>query len=97
MESEQSARRALQLFLEAARNGDKAALLNIGYFYDKGVGVKRDRTKALYWYKRAYRRIDVVIRALQTILPRSGETNSKRNEHYRGSGKRSKSEMLEVI
>lgn len=51
-------RRALQLFLEAARAGDKAAFLNIGYFYDKGVGVKRDRSKALYWYKRAHRQGD---------------------------------------
>lgn len=51
-------RTALKLFLEAARRGDKGAQLNAGYFYDRGLGVKRNRDEALYWYKRAYRRGD---------------------------------------
>ena len=32
------------------------ATLNLGYFYDVGIGVKRNRAAAMYWYQRAYRR-----------------------------------------
>jgi TPR repeat protein len=29
--------------------------VNLGYFYDSGLGVKPNRDLALYWYQRAYR------------------------------------------
>jgi TPR repeat protein len=51
-------RPALRLFLAAAQAGDKGAQVNVGYFYDKGIGIRRNRSTALYWYKRAYRRGD---------------------------------------
>lgn len=51
-------RSAFRLFRVAARAGDKGAQVNVGYFYDKGIGVRRDQSAALYWYKRAYRRGD---------------------------------------
>lgn len=51
-------RHAFRLFLVAAKAGDKASQLNIGYFYDNGVGIKRNREAALRWYMRAYRRGD---------------------------------------
>lgn len=46
---------AFKLFLEAAKAGDAGAEQNVGYFYDRGLGVRRNRTKALHWYRRAYR------------------------------------------
>jgi len=46
---------AFRLLLKAAKCGDRAAKLNVGYFYDKGLGTRRDLAAALYWYKRAYR------------------------------------------
>jgi TPR repeat protein len=49
---------AFRLFLAAAKRGDKASQLNVGCFYDEGIGVRRDRSAALYWYGRAYRRGD---------------------------------------
>lgn len=49
---------ALRLFLAAAKAGDLGAQINVGYCYDNGIGVAPDRSKALYWYKRAYRRGD---------------------------------------
>ncbi len=49
-------RSAFRLFLTAAKRGDPSAQHNLGYFYDVGVGVKPNRTEALYWYKRAFRR-----------------------------------------
>jgi TPR repeat protein len=49
-------RAAFKIFLAAAKQGDGASQLNIGYFYDVGIGVRADRSSALYWYKRLYRR-----------------------------------------
>jgi predicted RNase H-like HicB family nuclease len=49
---------AFRLFLAAAKAGDRAAQTNIGYFYDMGIGTRRNRVSALYWYRRAYRRGD---------------------------------------
>lgn len=46
---------AFRKFLKAAKDGNRAAKLNVGYFYDKGLGMRRNLTAALYWYKRAYR------------------------------------------
>ena len=31
-------------------------MLNLGYFYDEGLGTKQDKDKAMYWYKHAYRK-----------------------------------------
>jgi TPR repeat protein len=48
-------RRAFHLFLEAARRRDSSSQLNVGYFYDNGIGVRVDKNEALTWYRRAYR------------------------------------------
>jgi TPR repeat protein len=47
---------AFRLFLSAAEDGDLGAQLNIGYFYDYGLGTKKDSDEALRWYRRAHRR-----------------------------------------
>lgn len=47
---------AFRLFLLAAKDGDVAAQVNLGNFYDDGIGVKPNQKLALYWYGRAYRR-----------------------------------------
>ncbi len=49
---------AFRLMLAAARLGDVGAQLNVGNYYDGGKGVPRNRSVAMYWYKRAYRRGD---------------------------------------
>ena len=51
-------RSAFHLFMRAAKAGHRGAQLNVGYFYDTGLGVRRNRSAAMYWYKRAYRRGD---------------------------------------
>src|SRR4051794_28341671 len=50
-------RRAFRLFLQCAESGSNAygCMLNVGYFYDVGMGVKQDKQLAMLWYKRAYR------------------------------------------
>ncbi len=44
---------AFRLFLNSAKAGDVSAQLNLGYFYDEGIGVRVDKDKALRWYRRA--------------------------------------------
>jgi TPR repeat protein len=46
-------RRAFQLMSQAAAAGHVLAQNSLGYFFDHGIGVKKNRTKALYWYRRA--------------------------------------------
>lgn len=49
-------RSAFRLFLAAAKAGDVSCQINVGNYYDAGTGVRRNRSAAMYWYKRAYRR-----------------------------------------
>jgi TPR repeat protein len=46
--------KAHDLLLGLAERGDSGAQLNVGYFFDTGLGVRKNVTKALYWYRRAY-------------------------------------------
>src|SRR6185503_571423 len=54
-QEEGNLRSAFRLFLTAAKGGDPSCQVNLGNFYSLGTGVKLNRTKALYWYQRAYR------------------------------------------
>ena len=47
---------AFRLYLAAAKAGDSSCQINLGNLYDEGSGVRRNRSAAMYWYKRAYRR-----------------------------------------
>ena len=47
--------RAFELFSQAAEAGDASSQLNLGYFYDCGLYVARDRRLARHWYHQAYR------------------------------------------
>jgi|SRR5215472_11309127 len=47
---------AFRLYLAAAKAGDTSCQINLGNLYDEGSGVRRNRSAAMYWYKRAYRR-----------------------------------------
>jgi len=48
-------RSAFCLFLACAKAGDSGCRVNLGTFYRDGIGVKPNRERALYWYRRAYR------------------------------------------
>jgi len=49
---------AADLFLAGAKCGDRSCQLNAGYFCARGIGVRRNSSVALTWYKRAYRHGD---------------------------------------
>jgi len=46
-------KKAFELFHQATEQGDENSWLNLGYCYDESIGTKKDKTKAMYWYKRA--------------------------------------------
>jgi uncharacterized protein len=48
-------RTAFRLFAAQAKTGDSSARLNLGYFYDVGLGTRRNKAQALRWYRLAYR------------------------------------------
>jgi TPR repeat protein len=54
-ENEGKLRSAFRLFLAAAKAGSDNGESHLAYCYDVGIGVKANRAKALYWYRRAYR------------------------------------------
>jgi uncharacterized protein len=46
---------AFRLFAAQAKAGDGGARLNLGYFYDVGLGTRKNKAQALRWYRLAYR------------------------------------------
>lgn len=46
-------REAFRLFRQSAEQGNASAQLNVGYLYDKGLGVPQDHKKAFKWYRMA--------------------------------------------
>jgi len=43
----------LEWYLKAAEQGDADAQNNLGYYYDKGLGITQDYTHAIKWYRKA--------------------------------------------
>ena len=48
--------RAAEWMERAARAGDPSAMHNLGYYYDRGVGVRRNPGRALFWYRTVWRK-----------------------------------------
>jgi uncharacterized protein len=51
-------RSAFRLMRSAVQLGDSSAMLSLGYLYDCGIGIRKNRDLAMHWYKKAYRRGD---------------------------------------
>lgn len=47
---------ARKLFAKGASLGFVSCMLNLGYFFDEGIGARRNKSTAMIWYKRAYRK-----------------------------------------
>ncbi|BCA28852.1 tetratricopeptide repeat protein [Metapseudomonas otitidis] len=46
---------AFELFSICAAQGSEGSMLDLGYFYDEGIGTPQDKKQAMRWYKKAYR------------------------------------------
>ena len=51
--------RAFELFMKGASLNDNSCMTNIGYYYDIGRYVRKDKNKALCWYKHAYKQNEI--------------------------------------
>jgi TPR repeat protein len=66
---------AFRLFLSAAEDGDSSCYLNVGYFYDSGIGTRKDTNAGLRWYRKAHRRGDSsATHNIGTVYRDRGET-----------------------
>jgi len=51
--------KAVSLFRKALEEGDTRAYLNLGVFYEQGIGVKQSDVQAFYWYNKSANSGDV--------------------------------------
>ena len=49
----QDKEKAAEIYAEAGMKGDMNACYSLGYMYDKGDGIDKDRDKAMLWYEKA--------------------------------------------
>ena len=59
---------ALRLFQRGADDGLIGCMLDLGYFYDVGIGTRTDKAMAMHWYKRAYRKGDAAAASNIAVL-----------------------------
>jgi len=74
---------AFLLFRFAAENGDESCQINLGYFYDEGIGTRKNKTKAMYWYLKAYRRGESAAATNIGILYREKKKNALAVQWFR--------------
>ena len=68
---------AFRLFQESAMAGDSSSQLNLGYFYDEGISTRKNKKRALYWYKLAYRNGSAEAASNIAILNKEQKQNQK--------------------
>ncbi len=67
--------KAFALFARAAEMGDVSSQIDLGYFYDNGLFVKKDQSRAIKWYYKAYRQGDAgAANNIATVYRDLGET-----------------------
>ena len=59
---------AFRLYMQCALAGEDGAQNAVGYAYDKGAGVKQDKEKAIFWYKKAWRTSHTSAWAVNTAI-----------------------------
>jgi TPR repeat protein len=68
-------RKAFELFMRSAELGDTGSQVDVGYFFDNGLFVKRDRKRALLWYRKAYLQGDAgAANNIATVYRELGQT-----------------------
>jgi TPR repeat protein len=77
---------AVRLFRLAIANGDESAASSLGYAYDVGKGVRRDKALALVWYLRAVRHGDTGAAAnIATVYRDRGDLRAMFRWQLRGA------------
>ena len=76
---------AFRLFQRGANVGSVGCMLDLGYFYDVGIGTRTDKTKAMYWYKQAYRMKDAAAASNIAVLYKEQSKNRLAFQWYERS------------
>ena len=69
---QQDYRRAHELFLPLAQQGDVTAQYSLGLLYAKGRGVPQDYARARYWFEKAAAQGDGSAQSALRLLQREG-------------------------
>ena len=72
----------LAAYEEAAAKGDASAMVNLGNFYEKGVGVPQDYAKAREWYEKAAAKGDTLAMIGLGLLYGQAQDYAKAREWY---------------
>jgi uncharacterized protein len=63
-------RKAFQLFSKCAQEDESGCMLNLGYFYDEGIGIRKSKSQAMHWYRLAVRAGNIAAASSVAILYR---------------------------
>lgn len=63
--------KALEWYKKAAKQGNDYSMYQIGLFYERGLGVRKDLQQARYWYKQAEENGNVI--AAEAIVRIDGQ------------------------
>ena len=74
--------KAIEFWIRAGELGCSRAYTNIGYVYDCGEGVERDKKKAKHYYELAAMRGDVIARHNLGIIEESEGNMNRATKHY---------------
>ena len=89
--------KALELWHQAGELGHSEAYVCIGYFYDKGRGVERDKKKAIYHYELAAMKGSVSARYNLGAVEQNAGNFERAIKHYMIATRSGSSESLEFI
>ena len=78
-------RNAFRFFQQGANAGNVGCMLDLGYFYDVGIGTRSNKTKAIYWYKKAYRMKDAAAASNIAVLYKEQSKNRLAFQWYKRS------------
>jgi len=76
---------ALRLFQRGANAGSVGCMLDLGYFYDVGIGTRSNKAKAIYWYRQAYRMKDAAAASNIAVLYKEQSKNRLAFQWYKRS------------
>ena len=71
---QKSYKKAAVLFEKAAKSGDKRSQYQLGYMYEKGIGVQQNSDKSAYWYKQSASQFKDLPKAIEKFNIKEGIT-----------------------
>lgn len=87
-------RGALMRFRMGAAEGRRGCMMDLGYFYDKGLGTARSKHEAMHWYKQAFLNGDACAASNVAILFRERGSPRHMFRWFRAAARRDDGDAL---